>query len=297
MIPTARHNHCPRNDPALASHRRSEHSRQFLTVANCWADLTLVLAICLSVGCSTIERACLYQPLAYPGGNWQAPPGLLVEDAWFQAADGTKLHGWFAPCAAPKAVILFAHGRAGNVTTPAQQLGEFCLRHQVAVMIFDYRGFGRSEGIPSEEGLYQDARAARDWLAKRSGTAPSEIVLMGRSLGAAVVVELAANDGAKGLILECAFASLPKLIQHHARGLPADWLVSSKFDSLSKIERYAGPLLISHGSKDCLIPFEHAELLFDAANRPKQLVPIPAAGHQTPPSDEYHRILDEFLGN
>ena len=109
------------------------------------------------------------------------------------------------------------------------------------------------------------------------------------------MVELAANDGAKGLILECAFASLPRLIQHHARGLPADWLVSSKFDSLSKIQRYAGPLLICHGSEDCLIPFEHAELLFDAANPPKQLVPIPAAGHRYPPSDEYHRVLDEWL--
>ena len=138
-----------------------------------------------------VERAQLFHPVKYPNGNWKAARSP-IEDAWFTADDGTKLHGWFLPHSQPRAVVLFAHGNAGNVSHRLQTLRELHSRQQVSVLVFDYRGYGRSKGKPSETGLMQDARAARKWLANRAGVAERNIVLMGRSLGGGVMVDLAA---------------------------------------------------------------------------------------------------------
>ncbi len=113
-----------------------------------------------------IERSLLFAPAKFPEGNWR-PAGLEFEDARFASADGTHLHGWFVPHDSPRAVILFAHGNGGNITHRAEMLRALHDRMHVAVMIFDYRGYGRSEGSPDEAGILADARAARTWLAKR----------------------------------------------------------------------------------------------------------------------------------
>ena len=257
---------------------------------------------CLLSGCSAIgvpspwERSQLYRPVRYPSGDWQSV-GLDYEDAWFSAADGTGLHGWYLPCRNAAATLLFAHGNAGNVTNLATPLREFCQRHRVSVMVFDYRGYGRSEGTPSEEGLVQDARAARAWLANRAGISERDILLMGRSLGGAVMVDLAANDGAHGLILESTFTSLPDVAQHHVPFWPVHWMMAGRFDSLTKIRDYRGPLLISHGDADETIPFEQGRRLFQAGNKPKAFVTIPGGDHNSPQSEEYHELLDDFIGS
>ena len=133
---------------------------------------------------ASFEQAQIFQPVQYPHGNWQ-PPDLHFEDAWFAAANGTKLHGWYVPHENPRAVVLFAHGNAGNLSHRADSMHLLHDRHRLSVMIFDYRGYGRSDGSPHEKGLLQDARSARAWLAERVGVNEREIVLMGRSLGAA----------------------------------------------------------------------------------------------------------------
>ena len=143
-----------------------------------------------------LEKSLVFAPSRYPEGNWQ-PAGLVFEDAWFAAADGTRLHGWFVPHAQPRAVVLFCHGNGGNVALWADVLRNLHDRMGVTAMGFDYRGYGRSEGTPSEAGVLADARAARAWLARRTGIAEDRIVLMGRSLGGAVAVDLA-TDGAGG---------------------------------------------------------------------------------------------------
>lgn len=245
---------------------------------------------------ASIERGMIFAPVKYPAGNWN-PQQLVYEDAHFTTADGTKLHGWFVPCENPRAVALFMHGNAGNITPLAESLYLLAERHRVAVMTFDYRGFGRSEGTPSENGILQDARAARAWLAERTGVAERDIVLMGRSLGGGVAVDLAAKDGARGLVLASTFTSIPTVGRHHYPWIPTKLLMSYRLDSLAKIKNYHGPLLQSHGDADQTIPFADGQKLFAAAPGPKRFVVIPGADHNDPQNEEYREAFEEFIAS
>lgn len=242
------------------------------------------------------ERSQLFQPVKYPGGNWR-PVAKLGVDATFAAEDGTQLHGWFLEHPNPRAVILLAHGNAGNLTHRVLRVWELRERHRVSVMVFDYRGYGKSEGEPDERGVLQDARAARKWLAERAGVSERDIVLMGRSLGGGVMVDLAANDGARGLVLESTFTSLPDVARNVMPLLPVGWLMTNRLDSLSKIARYHGPLLQSHGDADQLIPIAQAHKLHAAATGRKQFVTIEGGGHNSRQSEEYQRKLDAFIAS
>lgn len=235
----------------------------------------------------------IYHPAPYPEGDWQ-PAGIAVEDARFQSADGTELHGLFLPHPQPRAVMLFTHGNAGNITSRINLLRTLNEQHGVAVMTFDYRGYGKSEGQPSEAGILRDARAARTWLAARTNIPAADIVLFGRSLGGAVAIDLAAQDGARGLILVSTFTSLPAVGAHHLRWLPTSLLMSERFDSLSKIGQYSGPVLHAHGKQDELIPLSQAEELHAAMPGPKQFLLLPG-DHNTSLTPEFHASLDAFL--
>jgi uncharacterized protein len=218
-----------------------------------------------------LEESMIFFPSRYPQGNWEAA-GLNWEDAEFQAADGTKLHGWYVPCEKPTATVLFLHGNAGNLTDRAAILERL---HEVvgaSVLILDYRGYGRSAGKPSEKGILSDARAARAWLAKKENLAEKEIVLMGESLGGGVAVDLAAADGARALVLISTFSSLPDVAAYHHPYFPVRLLMRTRLDSASKIPNYRGPLLQFHGRTDGIVPFEYGKKLFDAANEPKELI-------------------------
>lgn len=272
------------------------------------ADLAVVamsLSLCVPAACvspenhrlgtlAQFEHAQVFQPLKYPAGNWE-PEVLPFEDAWFRADDGTRLHGWFCPHDDPVAVALFAHGNAGNVSHLAESLQTLHDRHRLAVMTFDYRGYGRSEGEPSEMGVLQDARAARAWLAKRMGIAEVDIVLMGQSLGGGIMVDLAARDGARGLVLASTFTSLPDVASHHLPLLPARLVMRTRLDSISKIKDYHGPLLQVHGDRDRVVPYRQGQRLFAAANEPKRFVRNSGGDHNDPLSSEYRDALDEFL--
>ena len=257
-----------------------------------WAPILLLMAGCHSM--ATFESSAIFQPSRYPEGNWQ-PAGLQFEDAWFASADGTHLHGWYVPHEHPRATVLYCHGNAGNLSGWADVLRILHDRVGVAVMIFDYRGYGRSEGKPSEEGVLADARAARAWLARRAKIAENQIVLMGRSLGGGVAVDLAAADGARALVLESTFTSLPDVAQTMFPLLPVRLVMQTKFNSAAKIANYHGPLLQSHGTADRLIPYRIGCKLFDAANQPKQFVPIPGGDHNDPQTEEFYRVLSAFL--
>ena len=261
----------------------------------------LIVFAMFSAGCFSpvvrkFETSQVFQPSVYPKGDWN-PSGLAYEDAFFQAADGTHLHGWFLSHPEARAVVLFAHGNAGNLSHRREMLEELRDRQQVSVMMFDYRGYGRSEGKPHEAGLLQDARAARRWLANRTGHSESEIVLMGRSLGGGVMVDLAVHDGAPALVLVNTFNSLVDVAEHHISWLPADKLMVNRLDSISKIGRYDGPVLQTHGDRDRVVPYEFALELFGAAKSPKQFVMVPGGGHNDPLSDEFHAAFDELIGS
>lgn len=262
--------------------------------------LLIAVAVSFFLGCRSVnplaklEDAMVYAPMAYPDGNWQ-PEGLQFEDAWFTAEDGTKLHGWFCDHSEPIAVVLFAHGNAGNLSHRARRLQQLHEEHHVAVMTFDYRGYGRSEGKPTEDGLFMDARAARRWLARRKNVAPQDIVLLGRSLGGGVMVDLAAKDGARALVLESTFTSLPDAAHKHFPWLPAGLLMHNRMNSLEKIADYHGLVLISHGDADRVIPFEQGQQLYEAAPGPKRFVRILRGDHNDPQTTECGEALDELL--
>lgn len=240
-----------------------------------------------------LENSLIFFPSVYPNGDWEIA-GSKIEDAWFAADDGTKLHGWYAHVDQPRAVVLFAHGNAGNLSH-RRELLENLRALNVAALMFDYRGYGRSEGAPSEAGVLQDARAARQWLAKRAGVSENDMVLMGESLGGGVMVDLAARDGARGLVLENTFTSLPDVAAYHYRWLPVKRLMRTRLDSLAKIKDYRGPLLQAHGDADRIIPYAIGRRLFEAANEPKQFVTVPGGDHNDGRSRQFYEALDRWL--
>lgn len=239
------------------------------------------------------ERQLVFVPTRYPGGDWE-PQGLAIEDAWFESPDGLRLHGWYVPHERPRAVILLCHGNAGNVTHRIDILRALHDRMDASVLVFDYRGYGRSEGSPDEAGVLADARAARTWLARREGIAETQIVQMGESLGGAVAVDLAAADGARALVLQSTFSSAPDVAAWHYPWLPVRWLMRTRLDAASKIANYRGPLLAAHSEADTIVPYWSGRKLFDAAHEPKQFVDL-RGDHNTPLNPAYLKKLTEFL--
>jgi hypothetical protein len=244
----------------------------------------------------SLENWLLFHPFRYPAGEWH-PAGLAFEDAWFQTADGTRLHGWYVPHPGAAAVVLFCHGNAGNVTHRADVLRMLHNRVGVSVLVFDYQGFGRSDGKPSGAGILADARAARAWLAGREKIAERDVVLMGESIGGAAAVDLAARDGAKALILESTFDRLPDVAAYHVPWLPVRWLMQTRLDSAALIGNYRGPLFQVHGEADTIVPLEFGRRLFAAANEPKHFMLLPGHDHNDPMPMKYYDALAAFLRN
>ena len=241
-----------------------------------------------------IADSLIFYPERYPIGQWE-PPCFAYEDAFFTATDGTRLHGWFCAHDQPRAVVLFSHGNAGNISHRWPILQAWNLQLRLSILMYDYRGYGRSEGKPTETGILDDARAARGWLAERTGLAPEQIAVVGEAIGGAVAVDLAAADGARAVVLENTFSSLAEVAAHHFPWLPVRLFLSDRLDSAGKIGAYRGPLLQTHGDADSIVPYRLGEKLFAAANEPKRLVTVPGGDHNDPPSALYFNALDEFL--
>lgn len=241
-----------------------------------------------------LETSLLFFPSRQARGGWDMPG---VERVRFEADDGTQLHGWFLEHPQPRAVLMFACGNAGNISHRAERFAHLRDAHRVSLLAFDYRGYGLSAGKPHERGLLLDARAARRWLAERTGVKETDIVLMGESLGGGVMVDLAARDGARGLILERTFTSLPDVGAYHYSFIPVRLLMRNRLDSRSKIGDYHGPLLICHGDADEIIPLSMGQRLFEAANEPKRFVLLPGLGHNDPLPGEWDEALDVFLAS
>ncbi len=240
------------------------------------------------------EEALIFPAPKYPIGDW-APDQLGQEEVYFTAADGVKLHGWYVAPPQPRAQVLFCHGNGENVAYLGPYLAYLRDELNLAVFAFDYRGYGRSEGRPKEAGVIADGLAAQAWLAKRAGVAPSEVVLWGRSLGGAVAVELAAQNGARGLILERTFTSLPDVAAVHYAWAPVRLLMRTRLDSLNRINAYRGPLLQSHGTADSIVPYDIAKRLHEVYRGEKAFLPLEGHDHNDPPSREWHDRVSTFL--
>ena len=233
-------------------------------------------------------------PARFPQGDWQ-PAESHFEDCWFRSADGLRLHGWLLVHERPRHVLLLVHGNAGNLTHRAATAQYLSERYSATVFVFDYRGYGRSEGTPTIPGLLDDARAARQLLAQRAGVSEPAIVLLGESLGGAIAVDLAAADGARALVLQSTFSSLKEVAAAHYPAMLVDVLVANRLDSAAKIKQFRGPLLQFHGQADRTIPFALGRKLFDAANQPKTFMALPRHDHNHPLPEQYYQRLDEFM--
>ena len=279
-----------RTDKHTASTQRIWRRRIVVTALSLLIPFVILLGACM-----ILEESFIFFPSRYPAGEW-APPNLDFEDVYFESADGTQLHAWYVPHDRPRAVILFSHGNGGNLSHRADTARILNELVGVSVMLYDYRGYGRSEGRPNEQGIMEDARAAREWLAQRERIAPEDIVLVGRSLGGAVAVDLA-QDGARGLILESTFTSIPDMASVHYPWLPFRRLIRNRFDSAQKIGNYHGPLLQSHGKADRIVPFEIGQRLHEAASAPKQFLVIKDGDHNDPQPIEFYDAMIDFLDN
>jgi uncharacterized protein len=199
--------------------------------------------------------------------------GLNHETLQFPTTDGETLHGWWLPHPDARGTLLFFHGNAGNISHRLDSLQIFH-RLGLNVLIFDYRGYGQSSGSPSEKGLYEDARAAWRWLTDERGVAPGQIVLFGRSMGAAVASRLATEVDAAGLIVESSFSSVPDIAADLYWWLPVRWLARIHLATIDHVAEADLPVLVVHSPEDEIIPIEHGRRIHEAAPDSRGLLEI-----------------------
>lgn len=203
--------------------------------------------------------------------------GMEYIDLSLPTSDGETVHAWWMPARDSVGHILFAHGNAGNL---GDRVPIFALLTQAGfdVLAFDYRGYGRSTGKPTEHGTYLDARAARGALLAQPGVDPNRVLYLGKSLGGGVVLELAQHHPPAGVMLMSTFSGLRDAARSVYPFLPAP-LVPNAYPNERRIRALRAPVLIMHGDQDELLPLRHAQRLYAAARQPKRLVVFPGAGH------------------
>lgn len=223
--------------------------------------------------------------------------GLSFEEVWLEAEDGVKLHGWWLPHPEAQKTVLFLHGNAGNISHRVPLLRRL-YDLGLSILIVDYRGYGLSEGKPSEQGTYLDAEAAWRYLAEARSIAPNEIIVYGRSLGGSIAAYLASGKPTGGVILDSTFTSLPELASELYPYLPARWLSRFRYPTGRFLERIEKPVLILHGREDALIPPHHAEKLFEQASHPKELAVLPG-GHNDLPfvTERYWQVVGNWIAS
>ena len=203
--------------------------------------------------------------------------GLDYEDVTLTTGDNVKLHGWWVPSRNARGTILLMHGNAGNIS---HRLGYLTMFNRLgySVLLFDYRGYGKSGGHPDEEGTYRDADAAWLHLTATRNVAPRDIVMVAESLGGGVATWLALKYPPRALVLASTFRSVPDLGAQIYPWLPVRLLARITYDNLGRIAKVDAPVLIAHSRDDDVIPFAHGEALFAAAREPKQMLVL-AGGH------------------
>lgn len=251
--------------------------------------LLLTLALLAAVGlplafyaARRFERSVVFQPAPYDGGpSWRLP--RRGEDVWFETNGGARLHGWFvrAQTPEPAATVLYLHGNGGNLSYTGW-LGEELSARGFDVLLFDYRGYGRSGGASVDERtLYEDADAAYYYLTRERGVSPARLVLYGQSLGTTAAVDLAARRECAALILESGLSSAAEMAAVVWPGLPRSLarLGHNRLDSAGKLGRVSAPVLVAHGERDEVIPLAQGRALYEAAREPKRQIVVPGAGH------------------
>jgi len=265
--------------------------------------LVFLLVVAAAYGAFVLLVSCSQSRMIYfpdmPSRELADTPeqiGLDFETVEFITDDGVKLHAWFVPADEPRGTLLFFHGNAGNISHRLDSLRIF---HSLGLdtLILDYRGYGRSEGEPSEQGTYLDADAALRYLQKQRGVAAEDIIIFGRSLGAAIGAHLATRHQVRALILESAFTSVPEMAATLYPFLPARWLVRFSYATKDYVGNLSCPVLVIHSRDDEIVPFKQGETLFAVASPPKRFLEL-RGGHNDgflANRRAYVAALDEFI--
>jgi fermentation-respiration switch protein FrsA (DUF1100 family) len=222
---------------------------------------------------------------------------LPFEDIWFTSGDSVRLHGWLVPASSPKHLLLFCHGNAGNIS---HRLDNVRLLHNrgISVFIFDYRGYGRSQGHISEKGFYQDSEAAYEVARKWAGQNGAKLVVFGRSLGGIAATHLGATKKCDGLILESTFTNMGAMARAHYPLPFAETLLKHRLNALDEIVQVRVPILFFHGDQDKIVPIKLGRKLFKAAPNPKEFVILPGAGHNDTyfvGGQDYFKKIESFF--
>lgn len=246
-----------------------------------WKLVIIAISIyaVLSVYVYAMQSSLIYYP-NMPGRNLVASPeniGLTYQDVDFVTDDNIKLHGWFIPNNNAKGTVLFFHGNAGNISHRLDSIAIFNSL-QLNVFIFDYRGYGQSEGKVTEKGTYKDAEAAWNYLNDTLGINGEQIIIFGRSLGASIATWLARKHTPAALVIESGFSSVPTMGQRLYPFLPIRWLAHLKYDTKQYVKNIACPVMVAHSKDDEIIPFEEGREIFEAAPEPKQFLEM-RGGH------------------
>jgi uncharacterized protein len=217
-------------------------------------------------GLSDIENSILFFPVKELDGTPERIE-LNFEEITLVTADKVKLHGWWVPRENAVATLILSHGNGGNIS---HRLGKLQIFHNLGlnVLLYDYRGYGKSEGTPNETGLYADVQAAYDFAVKEKNIPAGEIIAYGESLGGPVAAHLAANNRVKALILDSTFTNLKDMARSRSPLLVG--LVQSKFDTLADVAKVKSPTLVLHSPEDEVVPYSQGRKLFASSNAPKQ---------------------------
>jgi fermentation-respiration switch protein FrsA (DUF1100 family) len=199
--------------------------------------------------------------------------GMDFESAVFTSTDGLNLTGWYVPAENSRLTVLFCHGNGGNIVHRLDSIN-FLYELGLNCFIFDYRGYGRSRGKPTEEGTYLDAAAAYDWLTHEKKTAPEDIIIFGRSLGGTIAAHLAARVKARALIIESSFTSYVAMGKKCYPYMPVKWFAAFSYPTIDYIKDVHYPVLIVHSRADEIVPFEFGLKLYETANEPKEFIEI-----------------------
>ena len=253
------------------------------------------------------ENRLVYPGSKYPAGNWESKEQGFTE-VEFASEDKTKLFGWYLPLNAeadaaetsdamrPR-TVLHCHGNGENIA----QVGAYVAKQfsqvlQANVFAFDYRGFGKSEGAPTEEGVKQDADAALAWLCERDNVQPADVIIVGHSLGGGLACYLAKKHGCKALILQRTFSSLPDAAARKYWMFPVQMIMRNQLNSAEAIKSCDVPLFQSHGEEDNLIPIDLGRKLFDnSPSADKKFFAVPKMTHWDHLPAEYWNELEAFI--
>lgn len=257
----------------------------------------IVIRLCVAY---LIALTCLYlfqrRLMYFPSTSIASPTsyGLQnTDDLSLRTEDGLTIQAWHHAAKPGMPLLLYFHGNADNLRVRAPKLAAFA-EQGFGFLIISYRGFGKSEGSPSETGLYLDAEAAFSYVRDTLHLPTEKIVLYGESLGTGIAVEMATRHKVGGVILEAPYTSVRKRAQELFWWAPAFWLVHDHYDSLSKITDINAPLIVFHGENDQVIPIRHGKRLFNAANEPKIAHYFPNTGHNTFDWDVLATFMAEF---